>query len=210
MDERFLKRWIFATTLGFNVGGFVGLVVFYTLLGSIGGSDLSRMFISSALASSFGGTFLGFAQWTVLRGYIVNIRRWILATTGSIIIFFCTLCPLYLIICLNLNIVGIPNPLLVCLALLGILTMGIAQGGVLGKSKIWQWLLATFMGFVGLAIIGCLFFALEWFVAEKLPFKHTWGTLGGEVLCGLILGGITGAATYGAITGKALIDILKN
>ena len=36
------------------------------------------------------------------------------------------------------------------------------------------------------------------------------GTLGGEVLCGLILGGITGAATYGAITGKALIDILKN
>ncbi len=88
--------------------------------------------------------------------------------------------------------------------------MGIAQGGVLGKSKIWQWLLATFMGFVGSAIIGCLFFALEWFVAEKLPFKHTWGTLGGEVLCGLILGGITGAATYGAITGKALIDILKN
>jgi hypothetical protein len=69
VTEKFWKLWIFATTLGIIVGGFCGLWAFYTLLVSRAEINLSGMLISRALGSSLGGAFLGFAQWTILRGH---------------------------------------------------------------------------------------------------------------------------------------------
>ncbi|MEE3718182.1 hypothetical protein V2H45_15685 [Tumidithrix elongata RA019] len=206
MNGKFQTRWITATTIGFNVGCFFGLYFFFTLPVTNGerSDSLPHLLFSSALGSALGGLFLGISQWLVLRKHIPNANRWIAATAGSITLS----CTMYVVL------KGLLDPsiyVLVGLTLLGIASVGIAQGWVLGKSKIWRWLRTTLIGLISFSVMQCISFALGLAIFQAF-FGHldkSWALFGYVIVGAPIAGGIAGAATYGAITGRALIGLLK-
>jgi hypothetical protein len=100
-------------------------------------------------------------------------------------------------------------------ALVGIVVVGIAQGWVLGRSKIWCWILANLVGIAGFLFVG--YFGI-FFVAWLMPalsfipvLSDSFERLGfmGRAMFFLIPTAILGSATFGAITGNALIRLLK-
>jgi hypothetical protein len=192
MDGIFWIKWILATTLGINVGGFFGIQLVEALT-NLGGKspNLFLTFVSTILGGSLFGSLLGVAQWTLLRKRIDKASRWIWATILSGIIFGCAI---YLIV---FGFVGLA---LICL-IMGT-TLGIYQGRVLGRSRLWCWLVVSLVGIAGFALIG--FVGGYGFANLIMSFG-----IRGFGIYGLIAAAITGAATYGTITGIGLIKILE-
>lgn len=207
-DRRFWCRWVLANTLGEALGLGGPLVVLLNALTRPGGPGRAAMVIGLVLLlGAVEGTFVGTAQWLVLRTRLPNLplRKWILATAAGAL----TACTLGALpgVRIDLSTPGsVPDisgypilPIGIALGIMGGLTVGIAQWPVLrcqvGKGWLWvpanvvAWMVATFI----IAAAG-----------SSMTLGATLSSLSPAVLGASAVAGVV----VGAIHGYALVSWL--
>jgi hypothetical protein len=182
MNGYFLMRWVLATTLGLTAGGLLSMGIIAKLLASYAerAPDLFSM-VCVLCVSALGAALLGVAQWVVLRGHIFKSSQWIWGTIAGGMVFGITV---YITdhMIRRRHSKDFVSELLVVVLSTGI-TLGIAQGWMLGKSKIGSWFVANLAGLLVFAFIGFI-----------------GGPIGAAIL---------GPVTYSLITGGALMEALE-
>lgn len=211
-------RWVLATGVGhfagLAVGAIVALAAFWAVL-SRGGEFADIIDIAmvvrvvmrgvSVLAGLVGGAALGFAQWLVLRRYIQDVarRQWVLATAvGGF---------LELAILIAGSLLAGDSGLWWTLIVAGGALLGSIQWAVLRRylQKAGWWVLANAVAWkvfmvagLTLVLVGGGFLGL---VALDLSRSvHLW-----MVLVVFVLGGVPLLMVPGAITGVALVWLLR-
>jgi hypothetical protein len=91
---------------------------------------------------------------------------------------------------------------------LSIATLGLAQGRVLGHLTVVAWFAVTLIGIVSGAGVGFLAsIPAEMVISQQVG--EGWEKLGTIVIGMALAGSTVGASIFGAITGRALIVLLK-
>jgi hypothetical protein len=195
--------WLLATV----VGGFLGIAIAATTSAVSRGFESVNTVAPLYLIGALGGAALGLAQWLVLRRYIKHVGGWIVATAiGSVIAWLIGLQVGVMLILIFFN--GALFVATSAALLNAIFLLGIWVGTVLGFC---QWLvLRTHVRNGALWIAAS---ALAWGLALLAAWMGAAlvqpGELGVETTLVGVATGATVGVVIGAITGVALVWLLK-
>lgn len=198
------ERWVLATA----VAELVGLNMAVVINASISMFGNLNMYAILLLVGILEGAVLGFAQWLVLRRYIHNATRWILATTiGALLAWL-----IGLLVSIIMAFASVLNGGRTATLLLGVVLLGTGVGTVLGFA---QWLVLKPYVRVYLRSSAWWVFpnALAWsqgllvaFLGAGIEKSHEFSIQ--TALIGTATGATMGVMV-GGITGIALVWLLK-
>jgi len=197
---RFWALWLLATTLGFAISCIVALAGaaltgFALALGGFAGVS-GGFTLALALGGIAIGAMIGILQWLVIRRYLGSSGWWILASAAGSSAAFA----------LGLAIVGASNGAWVLGGIVGGALGGAAVGALqwlllrkqVDGSQVWFWIVASAVAWA----LNLLFMAVA--------INSAAATAGpGTGIVSVIIAGIIGALFASAITGYALMRIVR-
>ena len=190
---RFWLWWVLASTVGWAVGGYIGV--------SLGGVLSMGLAVTGYVGVAAGVIAAGALQWWVLRRQVVGAARWIVASVGGA------------------ALVGILAVVLGwAVGAVGRLIGGADWGAHWGTD--WSADPGGDVGFVvAVAAGGTVLGVLHWLVLRGQVTRSGWWVLASTVgwVMGGLVSGITDTAAgwtvlgtvYGAMTGAALVWLLR-
>lgn len=197
---RFWGQWLLASTIGFAISCIVALVG-ATLGGfvlALGGfASVSGGFtLALALAGIDIGAMVGILQWLLMRRHVQASGWWILASAAGACVAFA----------LGLAITGAGNGAWVLGAIVGGVVGGAALGAlqwlllrkVVDQSQMWFWIAASAVAWA----LNLLFMAVAVNSAASAAVPGTG-------IVNVIIAGIVGALVASAVTGYALMRIMR-
>jgi hypothetical protein len=195
-ERSFWLRWIFATTVGFIVGGFAAGAAAKVLIAAHGGDAVGLTPWEGAAVGALAGVAIGICQWLVLRRTIARAGWWALAVIVGWVVFDAVLATAG-----RINpIVGAGGVALAALASAMLQWLVLRrQATQAGRWIVVNTIALTVACVAGIAVIFAAQFG-SWFQLKSTDFPSAipWG------LAGMVMGPI-----YGALTGAALIQQLR-
>lgn len=198
--KKLYLEWITATAIGelvgFSIPTVVGLIAFQLIKTIPSPTSEIIMLLAMIIAGIGEGIVLAFAQWVILKKYIKNINKkeWLFFTSiAAAIGWSIGMLPSQLGR-------GLSLPEIIILVPIFLLSIGFAQWLVLRHhiKNAWWWIVANAIAWPIGVLVSILVLVL---VPDKSP-AIIW------IISG-IMAGITMGITVGAITGIALVNLVK-